>query len=222
MRGRTSETPPQRNQQSLKYQNIPSESTHSEWEWEWEWGGLTFVPLQFVFGHSVRAAVKVFLQRVHLPAQDVPEGLHLCQLLPQAVAFLEEQHDDKGGGGGGVQRSRAESSPVCVLSRSRKLTTKAHLEGGGGGGGVAAGGRGEGQHGAVSPQAGLGSISGISLRGETELKNETKSHAKLFLSSFHTCTRSGLGNKIRRHANPITMATQPTSGNPDRSPPPLT
>lgn len=52
---------------------------------------LTFVPLQLVLGHVVCAAVKVFLQRVHLPAQDVSEGLHLCQLLSQPVALLRTQ-----------------------------------------------------------------------------------------------------------------------------------
>lgn len=40
---------------------------------------------------------------------------------------------------------------------------KAHLEGGCGGGGVAAGGRGERQHGAMSPQTGLGAVARIRL-----------------------------------------------------------
>lgn len=51
---------------------------------------LTFIPLQLIFGLGVCAAIEVLLQRVHLPAQDVSEGLHLRQLLPQAVALLEE------------------------------------------------------------------------------------------------------------------------------------
>lgn len=54
---------------------------------------FTFVPLQLVLGHAVCAAVKVLLQRVHLPAQDVSEGLHLCQLLPQTVTLLEKQYN---------------------------------------------------------------------------------------------------------------------------------
>lgn len=77
---------PQCEQQSLKHQNITSESIRTECNGG---GALTFVPLQFIFRHSICTAVKVFLQRVHLPAQDVSEGLHLCQLLSQAVTFLE-------------------------------------------------------------------------------------------------------------------------------------
>lgn len=49
---------------------------------------LTFIPLQLVFGDSVCTAIKVLLQGVHLSAQDVPEGLHLRQLLTQAMTFL--------------------------------------------------------------------------------------------------------------------------------------
>lgn len=48
---------------------------------------LTFVPLQLILRH-VCTAIKVFLKRVHLPAQDISEGLHLCQLLSQAVTLL--------------------------------------------------------------------------------------------------------------------------------------
>ena len=51
---------------------------------------LTSVPLQDVSGH-VGTAIEVSLQCVHLPAEDVPEGLHLRQLLPEAVALLRNQ-----------------------------------------------------------------------------------------------------------------------------------
>lgn len=57
----------------------------------WVLVGLTFVPLQLVLRHGVCAAVKVFLKRVHLPAQDVSEGLHLCQLLSQSVTLLKKE-----------------------------------------------------------------------------------------------------------------------------------
>jgi len=53
---------------------------------------VTSVSLQLVVG-DVGAAVEVTLQRVHLAAQNVPEGLHLRQLLPQAVALLGRTAD---------------------------------------------------------------------------------------------------------------------------------
>lgn len=59
---------------------------------------LTFISLQLILGHGVCAAIEILLQRVHLPAQDVSEGLHLRQLLPQAVALL----DRRGAGGEGA------------------------------------------------------------------------------------------------------------------------
>jgi len=37
---------------------------------------FTSVPLKFIFGDDVSTGVKVFLQRVHLSAQNVPEGFH--------------------------------------------------------------------------------------------------------------------------------------------------
>lgn len=54
-------------------------------------GGLTFIPLQFIFRHSICTTIEVFLKSVHLPAQDISEGLHLCQLLSQTVTFLKKQ-----------------------------------------------------------------------------------------------------------------------------------
>lgn len=136
---------------------------------------LTFVSLQLVFGHTVRAAVEVFLQRVYLPTQDVSERLHLCQLLPQAVALLKET--------GIINERRVEGFlfifllPLCTCDKNEKLVSacanihtkpvpmssvekvnikqESYLEGGCGGGGVAAGSRCERQHGAVSPQTGL-------------------------------------------------------------------
>lgn len=57
--------------------------------------GLTFIPLQLIFGLGVCAAIEVLLQRVHLPAQDTSEGLHLRQLLPQAVALLDGRRGGK-------------------------------------------------------------------------------------------------------------------------------
>lgn len=56
---------------------------------------LTFIPLQFILGHSVCTAIKVFLERVHLPAQNISERLHLCQLLSQAVTLLERRKKGK-------------------------------------------------------------------------------------------------------------------------------
>lgn len=38
--------------------------------------------------NSISTAVEVLLERVHLPAQDVPKRLHLRQLLPQTVTLL--------------------------------------------------------------------------------------------------------------------------------------
>lgn len=52
---------------------------------------LTFIPLQFILGHSICTAIKVFLECVHLPAQDISERLHLGQLLSQAVTLLTKQ-----------------------------------------------------------------------------------------------------------------------------------
>lgn len=71
---------------------------------------------------------------------------------------------------------------------------RAHLEGGGGGGGVAAGGRGERQHGAMSPQTGLGAVAGISLcikvTGEAEKGGDAAARgrsllAKAIIVKFH-------------------------------------
>lgn len=53
---------------------------------------LTFISLQLIFGHGICAAIKVFLQSVNLPAQDISEGLHLRQLLSQAVTLLYRQY----------------------------------------------------------------------------------------------------------------------------------
>jgi methyl coenzyme M reductase subunit C-like uncharacterized protein (methanogenesis marker protein 7) len=53
--------------------------------------------VELVFGHAVGAGVKVLLQGVHLSAEDVPEGLHLSQLLPQAVALLGGNRLNRGG-----------------------------------------------------------------------------------------------------------------------------
>lgn len=39
---------------------------------------LTFVPVKLIFTVSICAVVKVPLQSVHLSAENVPEGLHLC------------------------------------------------------------------------------------------------------------------------------------------------
>lgn len=132
--------------------------------------GLTFISLQLIFGHSVCAAIKIFLQRVHLPAQDISEGLHLRQLLPQAVALLDRRRDGEGTGEFGKcyqgecagMKSGTQTLAVCTDRMSKPRQTvgrKAHLEGGRGGGGVATGGRRERQHGAMSSQTGLGAIS---------------------------------------------------------------
>lgn len=123
--------------------------------------GLTFISLQLIFGHGVCAAIKIFLQCVHLPAQDISEGLHLCQLLPQAVALLDRRRDGERTGEfsksyqaefAGMESETQTSKPQQTVGR------KAYLEGGSGGGGVAAGGRRERQHGAMSPQTGLGAV----------------------------------------------------------------
>jgi len=146
--------------------------------------GLTLIPLQLILRHGVRTAIKVFLKRVHLPAQDVSEGLHLRQLLPQAVTLLKRQRR-----GQDLQLHAPQFNLefqltvlqipefVCVCSYEyqsipllcahNKMTVndlRAHLEGGGGGGGEAAGGGCERQRGAMSPEAGLGAVSRISLR----------------------------------------------------------
>lgn len=39
---------------------------------------LTFVPVKLIFTVSIGAVVKVPLQSVHLSAENVSEGLHLC------------------------------------------------------------------------------------------------------------------------------------------------
>lgn len=39
---------------------------------------LTFVPAKLIFTVSICAVVKAPLQCVHLSAENVPEGLHLC------------------------------------------------------------------------------------------------------------------------------------------------
>lgn len=49
---------------------------------------LTFVPAKLIFTVSICAVVKAPLQCVHLSAENVPEGLHLCQLFPQTVSLL--------------------------------------------------------------------------------------------------------------------------------------
>lgn len=39
---------------------------------------VTAVSLKFIFGNGISTGVKVFLQGVHLSAQDVPESFHFC------------------------------------------------------------------------------------------------------------------------------------------------
>lgn len=81
--------------------------------------GLTFIPLQLILRHDVCAAIKVFLERVHLPAQDISESLHLCQLLSQAVALLNKQSSNR------VvllyiynfHRPQCNHSSICVLTK---------------------------------------------------------------------------------------------------------
>lgn len=68
-------------------------------------------------------------------------------------------------------RARASSAQSMSSSAGGEIYNKARLKGGCGGGGIAAGGWCEGQHGAVSPQAGLWSISRISLWWKTQINN---------------------------------------------------
>lgn len=49
---------------------------------------VTSISLKFIFGDNVSTGVKVFLQRVHLSAQNVPEGFHFSELLTQPVPLL--------------------------------------------------------------------------------------------------------------------------------------
>ena len=174
---------------------FPSTWQRNCWARVWVFVLLTFVSLQLIFGHGICAAIKVFLKRVHLSAQDISERLHLCQLLCQAVTLLKERKkkplvsiflwttsqpfqcrwSDQSFKNYSNNSHASHLPHVCRYKAEANVPLseckwKTHFEGGCGGGRVAAGGWCEWQHGAVAPKTGLWAISRISLRREPKVR----------------------------------------------------
>lgn len=57
----------------------------------------TSVSVKLILAQGIGTRVKVLLQGVHLSAQNVPEGLHFCELLTQPVALLSRNTENWSG-----------------------------------------------------------------------------------------------------------------------------